>query len=88
MDCFLAEERPKTTAAMLRFSLERFRRQRVTRATTWLQTNTALDGAGRALGFTETGQQRVFCCQVVDSRYDWLADPARWVLTMADAELY
>lgn len=65
-----------------------FRARGIGRVSTWLQTNTALDAAGAALGFTATGRRRYFCARVLDADHAHLADGGRWRITMADAEIY
>jgi GNAT superfamily N-acetyltransferase len=73
---------------ILQLTLSYFRTLGVDDASTWLQTNTALDRAGRSVGFVETQRQRFFACKVLDPCYDWLHQSDRWFISMGDAEIY
>jgi GNAT superfamily N-acetyltransferase len=88
VDVMWIDDDPDALAELLRFALGHFHSQGVSRAAAWLQTNTALDAAGLEAGFTSTGHERYFCVRVLDERQAILVDPARWYLTMADAEVY
>ena len=88
VDVLWTKDDPDALAAMLRFALGHFYDRGVPQAATWLETTTLLDGVGGSLGFVESPQKRFFCNKVLDEKYSWLADGARWFVTMAEAEIY
>ena len=88
VDVCWAEDDIASLRDMLLFAISWFRQAGVEEIAMWLQTNTMLDRVGVALGFTLRQQPRYFCCNVLDARYDWLKEPDRWFITMADSEVY
>lgn len=75
-------------AGLIEAGRAHFRAKGITCTSMWLQTNTGLDEAGRAAGFTATSRRRYFCAKVLDRGAAHLVDGASWRITMADAEIY
>lgn len=88
VDLIWAEDDPEAMSAALKFALSYFHNNQIEEAVTWLQTNTVLDQVGRDLGFRPTERRRYLCCKVEDERYLGLGDPGKWLVTMADTDIY
>ena len=88
VDIVWQEEDVNALVDMVEFALAYFRQQGVKVATIWLQTNTILDQVGRYLGFKETKQVRYLCGRVLNDRWNWILDPQKWFVTLADSEIY
>jgi GNAT superfamily N-acetyltransferase len=88
VDLFWLENDVKALRDILLFAVSWFKQAGVSESTMWLQTNTVLDQVGKDLGFALRQQPRYFCCNVLDACYNWLKDPNRWFITMADSEVY
>jgi hypothetical protein len=88
VDLVCAGGQMEVLADMVRFALAHFHARGVLKAAIWLQPHTTLSEVGRDLGFVETSQEHYFCCRILEGLHQRLADPSRWLLTMADAEIY
>jgi GNAT superfamily N-acetyltransferase len=88
VDVIWTQDHEQGLSAMLCFALGHFRDSGLSEASVWLQTNTMLDQVGRNLGFVESSQKRFFCAKILDERCRYLEEPARWFVTMSDAEIY
>jgi hypothetical protein len=87
VDLLWVEDDFEMLRGMLGFALGHFNSLGLTQAAIWLQTNTILDEVGRSLGFRATEQRRYLVSKILDPEYNWLRDPKRWYITMADAEI-
>jgi GNAT superfamily N-acetyltransferase len=88
VDVIWPQDHEHGLSAMLCFALGHFRDSGLSEASVWLQTNTMLDQVGKSLGFVESSQKRFFCAKILDERCRYLEEPARWFVTMSDAEIY
>jgi hypothetical protein len=88
VDVLWSGSAPSAPSAIVRFACGRLAELGAGSAATWLQTNTALDAAGREAGFRPGPQNRYFCATPLEPAADALMDASRWFLTMADAEVY
>ncbi len=88
VDIAWREEDAATLPALLTGAANHLRNQGAQQISTWLQTNTELDEAGRQMGFQPTTRQRHLVCKVLNADCAWLEDPTRWRATMADTEMY
>lgn len=88
VDILWVEDDKEALAAMLRFSLARFRVLNAASAAMWLQTNTVLDEVGLGVGFHRSEQRRLFSGKALKDRFNYIEEPRNWFLNMCDSEVY
>ena len=88
VDIYWIDDDTESIRDMLQFAQTWFKQAGASTAAIWLQTNTRLDQVGIELGFKSQPLSRYFCCRTLSSPYDWLNEPSRWFITMADSEIY
>lgn len=56
--------------------------------TTWILPHISLYKVLKLIGFLELSQERYLCLKVLNSRYEYLYDFARWHIVQADTEIF
>lgn len=88
VDVAWLESEPALLQEALGRALAEFGTARISQASMWLQTNTPLDQAGTALGFSVTGRERFLLASPRSDTAGHIVHPAAWFTTMADTEVY
>jgi GNAT superfamily N-acetyltransferase len=88
VDVFWSQEDPILLRDLLSATLQHFKNLGIRTASTWLQTNTAFDLAGKEMGFTSSIQKRYYNCRIFDDGLERLRSPQHSFLTMAATDLF